>query len=652
VGGRYGVPRAEGGVLHIHVCTGESLKMGVHTCAGCNQVVTERVVLHVRDRGYWHSKCLVCTHCQSDLSGEGTCFVREGRLYCRDDYRLLFGLACGSCNISFKKDKDWMRTAGPHRYHISCFRCKLCKRQLNSQEKYHLVNGSEIWCTNHVGEGDETRLTTKKAKRNRSSFTEAQTNFLIMKFNMDKSPDGNELEKIANDISLPKRVTQVWFQNQRARLKKARAYAEKMKAGGGGDIKGLSCLLDKDHLDDDMEDNSNMHDSFLPHVDWSSSSPASSIDHASPRGGHDMSCGASPRGGSPRGGLEAYDAGPLSLSLSTHDSGLPGTDEGPSSSGSVASTHGPRDDMNTTHGGVSTMIFAHDNKMADINHPDATCSLTKQVLTGVYRPDSSQPVDANNLPSLHSIQNSPFSGDQFYNHLNNNNHNRSTPTCPPIGFNMAPNSCFGRYTGGPPFQLNREPCDSNLAHSDDGHFLQTPSNAHAQENTVGHDDNRMVVDYTCDPHSGGNTNNNNSGRHGNHDNDNETNHRCFENQNDNNDSRFRGDQPFCMKNVVVSSDGPGFPGCHDNGFQMQQQGKLYGYQINKLSDKMAGVVEPGPCGSVDRDHDAPSPIPDFGAGRSARSFGYGFNRSGSGPIDAGFGSNIQNDQHIYRPYLY
>ena len=37
---------------------------------------------------------------------------------------------------------------------------------------------------------------------------------------MDANPDGHDLERIAKQTGLSKRVTQVWFQNSRARQKK------------------------------------------------------------------------------------------------------------------------------------------------------------------------------------------------------------------------------------------------------------------------------------------------------------------------------------------------------------------------------------------------------------------------------------------------
>lgn len=61
---------------------------------------------------------------------------------------------------------------------------------------------------------------TSKSKRVRTTFTEDQLAILQRHFQRDSNPDGQDLEQIATITGLSKRVTQVWFQNSRARQKK------------------------------------------------------------------------------------------------------------------------------------------------------------------------------------------------------------------------------------------------------------------------------------------------------------------------------------------------------------------------------------------------------------------------------------------------
>jgi hypothetical protein len=71
-----------------------------------------------------------------------------------------------------------------------------------------------------------------KAKRVRTTFTDEQLQVLQANFQLDSNPDGQDLERIAQITGLSKRVTQVWFQNSRARQKKHLHQMNKVKTNG------------------------------------------------------------------------------------------------------------------------------------------------------------------------------------------------------------------------------------------------------------------------------------------------------------------------------------------------------------------------------------------------------------------------------------
>ncbi len=79
-----------------------------------------------------------------------------------------------------------------------------------------------------------------KAKRVRTTFTEEQIQVLQANFQLDSNPDGQDLERIAQITGLSKRVTQVWFQNSRARQKKHQQQSHSSSPISSADVLGNS----------------------------------------------------------------------------------------------------------------------------------------------------------------------------------------------------------------------------------------------------------------------------------------------------------------------------------------------------------------------------------------------------------------------------
>lgn len=56
-------------------------------CAGCKISIEDEFSLHVSPNLDWHVSCLVCCECQEYMDENcETCFIKDGRPYCRSDY--------------------------------------------------------------------------------------------------------------------------------------------------------------------------------------------------------------------------------------------------------------------------------------------------------------------------------------------------------------------------------------------------------------------------------------------------------------------------------------------------------------------------------------------------------------------------------------
>ncbi|OXU18949.1 hypothetical protein TSAR_013992 [Trichomalopsis sarcophagae] len=230
---------ADNGSAINNDCNTESSDNGTMEmdCGGCGENVHERTVICVGGRT-WHSRCLKCCACSKPLHDQHSCFLRNTQIYCRQDYVINFGARCAKCSRSIGSG-DWVRRARDRVYHLACFACDACSRQLSTGEQFALID-AKLLCKAHYLDAVEGNNTSSsedcdsehsckgnKTKRVRTTFTEEQLSVLQANFQLDSNPDGQDLERIAHVTGLSKRVTQVWFQNSRARQKK---HSGKLKA--------------------------------------------------------------------------------------------------------------------------------------------------------------------------------------------------------------------------------------------------------------------------------------------------------------------------------------------------------------------------------------------------------------------------------------
>eukprot|EP00794_Sanderia_malayensis_P015813 gene15813-17408_t len=247
-------------------------------CLECCKPITDQYMLRINNES-WHPSCLKCTVCKQELATEHLCYMKERKVICKEDYtrqfKLKYSVKCSCCQRAIQ-ETDWVRKAKQHVYHLACFACDVCKRQLSTGEEFALVEHT-LLCKLHYIEKLESPLTPGsnhaaplilnspsnesdlssqssnvkepmlmedeedkakrkanekfgigRSKRVRTSFTDDQLQILQANFEIDPNPDAAELERVSRLTGLSKRVTQVWFQNSRARQKKQGNYGRMM----------------------------------------------------------------------------------------------------------------------------------------------------------------------------------------------------------------------------------------------------------------------------------------------------------------------------------------------------------------------------------------------------------------------------------------
>ncbi|XP_055387308.1 insulin gene enhancer protein isl-1 isoform X2 [Condylostylus longicornis] len=246
-----------------------SKKQKLSLCVGCGGQIHDQYILRVAPDLEWHAACLKCQECRQFLDESCTCFVRDGKTYCKRDYVRLFGTKCDKCGSSFSKN-DFVMRAKSKIYHIECFRCSACARQLIPGDEFALRDGGSLFCkedhevlektnqpnissiseannnnsnslrnNNHSSElgsisdsgsesGSHKSLRDKrqsgpgdgKPTRVRTVLNEKQLHTLRTCYNANPRPDALMKEQLVEMTGLSPRVIRVWFQNKRCKDKK------------------------------------------------------------------------------------------------------------------------------------------------------------------------------------------------------------------------------------------------------------------------------------------------------------------------------------------------------------------------------------------------------------------------------------------------
>uniref|UniRef100_A0A667YG89 LIM homeobox transcription factor 1, alpha n=1 Tax=Myripristis murdjan TaxID=586833 RepID=A0A667YG89_9TELE len=205
-------------------------------CAGCHRLIRDKFLLRVTD-GLWHEECVRCAACGDAL--RTSCFLKDHKLYCKRDYANLFAVRCGGCAEAISPAELVMR-AGAAVFHLRCFTCSVCSCRLQTgdccvlregqllcaREDYHQCKSDDEEEEEEDAEkaaGRRSRsedLESKRPKRPRTILTTQQRRAFKASFEVSSKPCRKVRETLAAETGLSVRVVQVWFQNQRAKMKK------------------------------------------------------------------------------------------------------------------------------------------------------------------------------------------------------------------------------------------------------------------------------------------------------------------------------------------------------------------------------------------------------------------------------------------------
>uniref|UniRef100_A0A4W4GWK4 Insulin gene enhancer protein ISL-1 n=1 Tax=Electrophorus electricus TaxID=8005 RepID=A0A4W4GWK4_ELEEL len=215
----------------------------VSLCAGCGHQILDRYILRVSPDLEWHATCLKCVACQRNLDQSSTCFIKDGKTLCKDDYRRLYAIKCAKCHKPFTSLDHVMR-AQFHVYHAHCFRCEGCDRQLLTGDEFTFREGSLFCTASHELSGllmassghalhrtpPEKSLQVSRTTRVRTVLSESQLHTLQACYSANPRPDALVKEQLVEMTGLSPRVIRVWFQNKRCKDKKRSAVVRHMQA--------------------------------------------------------------------------------------------------------------------------------------------------------------------------------------------------------------------------------------------------------------------------------------------------------------------------------------------------------------------------------------------------------------------------------------
>ncbi|XP_067872327.1 insulin gene enhancer protein ISL-1-like [Heterodontus francisci] len=218
-------------------------------CFGCSKQITDPYILRVYPDLEWHAGCLKCVDCNQYLDESCTCFLREGKTYCKTDYFKKFSVRCAQCQTGLLSSDLVLRARGLI-YHQQCFCCVACNRRLLPGDECRLrLDGpyciEDGWLpdpsltqedplssmsdngSSYLSEKFKACQSTLRAPKHSDKITRVRTvlneqQLLTLRtcYAANPRPDALMKQQLIEMTGLNSRVIRVWFQNKRCKDKK------------------------------------------------------------------------------------------------------------------------------------------------------------------------------------------------------------------------------------------------------------------------------------------------------------------------------------------------------------------------------------------------------------------------------------------------
>ncbi|TNN19250.1 LIM/homeobox protein [Schistosoma japonicum] len=134
-------------------------------CTECQSIIFDQYY-HSIDNQTWHQSCLRCFDCGLILTER--CYVKDGHLYCREDFIKNFGPKCSACH-KIIHEGELVRFARHYVYHINCFQCGVCKKLFDTGDQYFLSHSDTfLICREHYYENFSSLIPSSSTTRNSS----------------------------------------------------------------------------------------------------------------------------------------------------------------------------------------------------------------------------------------------------------------------------------------------------------------------------------------------------------------------------------------------------------------------------------------------------------------------------------------------------